>query len=75
MKKVIRAIPTVFSLRGNDYDHFVIVGGAKEMMRATWAGVGAHMDAAITKVVSDQVLHQQNKKEKLHVRTKEAAKA
>lgn len=69
--KVLKAIPEVFSLRGNDYGRFVVKGGAGQMMRDTWAGVGAHMNEAITKV-GGQVLQQKNKKAQPHVRTKEA---
>ena len=52
-KKVIAAIPEVFSLRGNDYSHFVVKGGATEMLRNNWIGVGVRMNNAITKVGRD----------------------
>lgn len=52
-KKVITAIPEVFSLRGNEYGHFVVKGGATEMLRNNWIGVGVRMNNAITKVGHD----------------------
>lgn len=69
--KVLKAIPEVFSLRGNDYGRFVVKGGAGQMMRDNWAGVGARMTEAIV-TVGGQVL-QQKKKARANVRTKEAA--
>lgn len=69
--KVLKAIPEVFSPRGNDYGRFVVKGGSGQMMRDNWAGVGARMTEAIV-TVGGQVL-QQKKKARANVRTKEAA--
>jgi hypothetical protein len=49
-KRVIAAIPEIFSLRGSDYSTFVVKGGAEEMMRNNWNGVGRHLNGAIVKV-------------------------
>lgn len=68
--RVLRAIPEVFSLRGNDYGRFVVQGGAAQMMRDTWAGVGVHMNQAIT-AVGEQVV-QQHKKAQGYVGTKKS---
>jgi len=43
-------ISEIFSLRGNDYSSFVVKGGAEEMMRNNWEGVGRRLNGAITKV-------------------------
>ena len=48
--KVIATIPGIFSLRGNDYSSFVVKGGAEEMMRNNWEGVGRRLNGAIIKV-------------------------
>jgi hypothetical protein len=48
--KVIAAIPEIFSLRGNDYSSFVVQGGAEEMMRKNWEGIGRNLSGAIIKV-------------------------
>lgn len=68
--KVLTALPKVFSLRGNDYGRFVVKGGAAQMMRDNWAGVGAHMNGAIA-AVGGQV-QQEIKKARPHGDTKEA---
>jgi hypothetical protein len=52
-KKIISAIPEVFSLRGNDYSSFVVKGGADTIMRNNWKGVGKRLNNAITKVGQD----------------------
>jgi hypothetical protein len=69
--RVLKAIPEVFSLRGNDYGRFVVKGGAAQMMRDSWAGVGAHMSQAVAKVGAQVV--QQNKKATGNVHKKEGA--
>lgn len=69
--RVLKAIPEVFSLRGNDYGRFVVKGGAAQMMRDSWAGVGVHMNQAITKVGTQ--VAQQNKKATGNVHKKESA--
>ncbi len=48
--RVITSIPEIFSLRGNDYSTFVVKGGAEEMMRKNWSGVGSRLNGAIAKV-------------------------
>lgn len=48
--KVLVTIPEIFSLRGNDYSSFVVKGGAEEMMRNNWNGVGRSLTGAIIKV-------------------------
>lgn len=48
--KVLAAIPEIFSLRSNDYSSFVVKGGAEEMMRNNWNGVGRSLNGAIMKV-------------------------
>ncbi|GAB5604152.1 hypothetical protein [Sideroxyarcus sp. TK5] len=48
--RVITSIPEIFSLRGNDYSSFVVKGGAEEMMRKNWSGVGHRLSGAIVKV-------------------------
>lgn len=48
--KVLATIPEIFSLRGNDYSSFVVKGGAEEMMRNNWTGVGRSLNGAIIKV-------------------------
>lgn len=50
MSRLLEALPEVFSLRGDDYSRFVVRGGAAQMMRDTWAGVGSHMHGAVAKV-------------------------
>ena len=52
-KKVLVTIPEIFSLRGNDYSHFVIKGGAAELLRNNWTGVGVRMNNAVAKVGQD----------------------
>lgn len=52
-KEIISAIPEVFSLRRNDYSSFVVKGGAGEIMRNNWKGVGKRLNNAITKVGQD----------------------
>jgi hypothetical protein len=69
--RVLKAIPEVFSLRGNDYGRFVAKGGAAQMMRDSWEGVGAHMTQAVTKVGAQ--VTQLNKKATGNVRKKEGA--
>lgn len=49
-KRIITTIPEVFSLRGNDYSVYVVKGGAEEMMRNNWSGVGRRLSNAVTKV-------------------------
>ena len=49
-KKLIVTIPEIFSLRGNDYSHFVIKGGAAELLHNNWADVGVRMNNAVAKV-------------------------
>ncbi len=63
--RVLKAIPEVFSLRGNDYSRFVVKGGAARMMCDTWAGVGAHMNQAVTKVGA-QVAQQKKTSRNVH---------
>lgn len=69
--RVLNSIPEVFSLRGNDYGRFVVKGGAAQMMRDSWAGVGAHMTQAVTKVGAQ--VAQQNKKATENAHKKESA--
>lgn len=69
--RVLKAIPEIFSLRGNTYSQFVVQGGAAQMMRDAWVGVGAHMNQAITKVGVQVV--QQNEKAQGNVHTKESS--
>lgn len=70
MKKVLKAIPEVFALHGSDYGKFVVRGGASQMMRDAWQGVGIHMGEAIAKVGAQA---QQQKKAGRRVSAKEAA--
>ncbi|MDB5754337.1 MAG: hypothetical protein JWR56_765 [Massilia sp.] len=52
--KIIKALPTVFSLRSNsDYSKHVVQSSASEMMRDTWIGVGHRLNQAIYKVGQD----------------------
>lgn len=69
--KVLRAIPEVFSLRGNDYSSFVVKGGAEQMMRDAWVGVGQRMLSSMSKV--DARVLNKKKKAHPHVPTKEVA--
>lgn len=48
--KVLTTIPEIFSLRSNDYSGFVVKGGAEELMRNNWEGVGRSLNGAIIKV-------------------------
>lgn len=49
-KKIISAIPEIFSLRGNDYSSFVVKGGAGETMRKNWDNLGHRLSDAAAKV-------------------------
>lgn len=73
MKKyrIVKALPEVFSLKGNDYGHFVVKGGAEQMMREAWTGVGTRLSAAMTTVGSS--LPKEKKKASANVWTKESA--
>ena len=53
MKKLIRSIPEVFSITGNDYSKFLVRGGAEQMMTDAWKGIGMRMSRAIVKVGQD----------------------
>ncbi len=46
-KRIVKSLPDVFSLRGNDYSKFVVKGGADGMMRSTWCSVGHRMNKAV----------------------------
>ena len=48
--KVLRAIPEVFSLAGNDYTHFIVRADPSVMMRDSWMRVGMHLEQAIASV-------------------------
>ncbi len=45
-KRIVKSLPEVFSLRGNDYSQFVVKGGAAGMMHSTWHAVGRRMNKA-----------------------------
>jgi hypothetical protein len=49
-RKILPAITEVFSLTGNDYSSFVVKGGASEIARKNWNGVGCRLNAAASKV-------------------------
>lgn len=51
--KVLRAIPEVFSLAGNDYTPFIVGADPAVMMRDSWVRVGAHLGHAIASVELD----------------------
>ena len=70
--KVLKAIPRVFSLRGNDYSRFVVEGGAAQLMADAWIGVGARMGNAIVSV-NGQILQEKKNGTKRHGGAKEAA--
>ena len=53
-RKIVIAIPEVFSLRPNsDYSRFVVKGGASQMMSNTWTAVGRRLNDAVKKVGRD----------------------
>lgn len=52
-KKVVRALPEVFSLRPNDYSGFVVRESASEVMAKNWANVGKRFGKAMDKVVNE----------------------
>ena len=51
--KGIGAVPKVFSLEPGEYNNFIPVGGATQLMRDNWATLGHHLNNAITTVGED----------------------
>lgn len=49
-RRLMVAIPEVFSLRGNDYSKYLVMGGAAEMMDNAWRGIGMRLQGSISKV-------------------------
>lgn len=52
-KKILEAMPRVFSLSGNNYDKFVVIGGASSLMQDAWRGVGERFNGALLKVARE----------------------
>lgn len=48
--KILRAIPEVFSLAGNDYTQFIVRADPSVMMRDSWMRVGMHLGQAMASV-------------------------
>lgn len=53
-RKLLRNIPTVFSLQANsDYSKFVVYASASEMMYDTWVNLGKRLNQSIVEVGRD----------------------
>jgi hypothetical protein len=52
-RKVVSALPEVFSLKSNDYSGFVVRESASEIMAKNWANVGKRFGKAMGKVINE----------------------
>lgn len=72
-KTILGTIPDMFSIGGNDYSRFLNQGGAEQMMRDVWSGVGRRLNGAMEEV--SKVEHGDKPKDQTESRAKTASRA